>query len=291
MVGTGPGASPIVSFYRDGKELTLGRSSEDILHIYGSTGLGLPPVSVAASDRIGGHGAVTRGVRYDVRKVFLPILIHKSTYADATEARRDLYRLLAPHLGEVSIKITDPGTGSVRAIKGLLVDGLTGDFGDDFHGNWQTLGLEFQCNSPWWESEERIIDLRLSQADKPFISDWSPFFPIVIGQATVNGNFIVNVSGDEPVYPKWTIVGPGADLVISNQSKSFKILKDFKVDEAVSIDMETGRLEPDLWSYTTLDSELFPLMPGDNTLTISMVNASKESRIQGVYRERFLEAL
>lgn len=288
----GPSDSPIVSFFRDGEELVLGRSlSKDIVHLYGSNGLGLPPVSVASSDRIGGHGAMTRGVRYDVRKVFLPILIHKQTFKDATEARRELYKLLAPHLGEVTIKIFDPPTGSTRTIKGLLIDGLEGDFGDGFHGRWQTIGLEFQCNSPWWESEERVIDLRLSPAEKPFISDWSPFFPVVIGQSTVNGNFIVSVSGDEPVYPEWTIVGPGSDLVISNGTQSFKILKDFKADETVTINMETGQMSPDLWSYTTLDSSLFPLQPGDNTLTISMVNADKESRVRGVYRERFWEAL
>lgn len=291
MLGRSPGQSPIVTFSRNGKELSLGRSDDDVLHIYGSTGLGIPPVSIATSDRIGGHGAMTRGVRYDVRKLFIPLLINKSTMGDATKVRRDLYRLLAPHLGEVTINIYDPPTGSNRSIDGFLIDGLTGDFSSGFHGNWQTLGLDFQCNSPWWLGEERSILLRLNPGTKPFISDHESFFPVILAQSSVEGRFTIDVSGDEPVFPIWEITGPGSDLVISNGEESFKIMGDLKMGESVRINMETGKMEPDIWSRVSLDSNVFSLKPGANHLKISMANATADSQVRGYYRERFLEAL
>ena len=48
--------SPIVSFSRDGEALTLGRGTgEPILHLAGSDGLGLAPVSIAKSDLLAGE--------------------------------------------------------------------------------------------------------------------------------------------------------------------------------------------------------------------------------------------
>ena len=49
-MGGGVKEAPIVSFSRDGEVFQLGRGPEDpVLHLYGSKGLGAPPVSIASS--------------------------------------------------------------------------------------------------------------------------------------------------------------------------------------------------------------------------------------------------
>src|SRR5699024_9134678 len=164
--------SPVVSFSRDGQEFVLGRSGEDsVLHLYGSTGLGVAPVSVESSPRLTGDGSVVRGVRYDSREVYLPLFLESETVGGLSEVRRRLNRLLSPHLGPVEVRVVDPATDTDRMIRGYYTEGLDGDFGDGFHGTWQTLGLTFECPDPWWLGPERTQTLRLNPGSKPFLSE------------------------------------------------------------------------------------------------------------------------
>lgn len=283
--------SPTVSFSRNGQELVLGRSNEDILHLYGSTGLGLPPVQIASSERIGGDGSMLRGVRYASRETFIPIAILKRTRKEATEARRQLYRLLAPHLGPVTIRVQDIATGSDRSIEGILKEGLEGDFGDTFHGHYQTLGLTFECLEPWWKGEEKVIELNLNPGTKPFISKTVPFFPVTLARSSAQGTFDIEIAGDDYVAPVWEFIGEGTDPTISNGKDNFVINTVLKPGQKVTMNMATGRMSPDLWQSVPLSSKPFKLAPGKNTIRATMVQASITSVIRATYRERFLEAL
>lgn len=284
-------ASPIVSFERNGEVLRLGRNDEDILHLHGSTGLGIPPTSISSSDRIGGDGSYIRGVRYDSREVFIPLAILKRTKAEATEVRRELYKLLAPHLGMVTIRVIDPATGTNRTIEGVLKSGLEGDFGDGFNGHYQTLGLTFFCPEPWWLGEKKEIVLRLNPGVKPFISESVPFFPVILSQGSAQGTFQITVAGDDYVSPVWTISGQGTDPTISRGEDTFMLKANMLPGSSVSIDMGTGIMTPDRWGEVPLSSTLFQLAPGVNTISATMVNASADSEIRGVYYEKFLEAI
>ena len=164
--------SPIVSFSRDGEVFELGRSGTDpVLHMYGSTGLGVAPVSIASSERLAGDGSVVRGVRYDRRDVFIPLFMEAPSTGELSRVRRELAGLLAPHRGPVEVRVQDPATGTDRMIRGYYREGLDGDFGDGFHGFWQTLGLTFECPDPWWLGPERTQSLQLNPGSKPFLSE------------------------------------------------------------------------------------------------------------------------
>lgn len=284
--------SPIVTLSRGDQALELGRSGrEPTLHLHGTTGLGLPPADVATADRLAGHGSVVRGVRYEARPVFLPILMEAPSTADLTIARRDLYRLLAPHLGPVEVRVQDPGTDTDRMIRGYLREGLTGDFGDTFHGSWQTLGLDFLCPDPWWMGAERVQTFRVNPGVKPFISTTVDFFPVILAQSTVMGRFEVQVYGDGPAFPVWEVMGPGEDLIISDGTNRIQVNGTFKAGEVVRIDTREGRIVPDRWADVTLDSRLFSLPPGRTTLTVTMVGATEATTVSLSYRERYLEAI
>lgn len=285
--------SPIVTFTRDGKTLQLGTGldSEDVLHLHGSTGLGLAPADISLKDRINADGAHIDGVRYGAREVFIPLFIQKPTRAECTEVRRSLYRLLAPYLGQVEITIFDQATGTRRSIKGLLKDGLEGDFGQDFHGSWQTLGLTFICPDPWWRGEPHLISNKVSPGVKTFISETVPFFPVILAQSTVQGAFEIEVQGDGPIEPTWQVTGPGTDLVISNGTDTFTINHTLRVGETVTIDAAGRRITPDLWDKVPLSSRLFNLTPGTNRLNITMVGATTETTVDLVYSEKYMEAI
>jgi len=284
--------SPIVSFSRDGEELTLGRGTDQpVLHRHGSMGLGLAPVSIASSDRLTGDGSIVRGVRYGSRQVFIPMRLRAPSTPELSAMRRDLTALLAPHLGMVEVRIQDPATGTDRMIRGYLREGLDGDFGDGFYGYWQTLGLTFECPDPWWLGPEQTMDLQVNPGVKPFISTTSPFFPVQLAQSTVLGKFQVDIQGAGPVLPTWEIIGPGSDLVISNGTDVIEISGSFAAGTVTTIDTASGRITPDRWPNVSLASRLFPLEPGPQTLTVTLVGATVDTLVRLTYRERYLEGV
>lgn len=284
--------SPIVSFARDGEVFELGRSGTDpVLHMYGSTGLGLAPVSIASSERLAGDGSIVRGVRYDSREVFIPLYMEAPSTGELSAVRRDLTSLLAPHRGPVEVRVEDPATGSVRMIKGYLREGLDGDFGDGFHGSWQTLGLTFECPDPWWLGPERLVSLQVNPGSKPFLSETVEFFPVVLAQSVVAGEFEVTIDGAGPVLPSWEVVGPGEDLRISNGTDVIEIDGEFEAGTSTVIDAATGRITPDRWADTSLRSRLFELKPGRQKIKVSLVGATTDTVVRLVYRERYLEGV
>ena len=284
--------SPVVSFSRGGEDFVLGRSGEDsVLHLYGSTGLGVAPVSVESSPRLTGDGSVVRGVRYDSREVYLPLFLESETVGGLSEVRRRLNRLLAPHLGPVDVRVVDPATDTDRMIRGYYTEGLDGDFGDGFHGTWQTLGLTFECPDPWWLGPERVKSLRVDPGSKPFLSESEPFFPVVLAESVVQGDWSVAVEGDGPVFPVWEVTGPGTDLRIIRGDDRIEIDGEVRAGETLRIDTAAGRITPDRWDDVSLRSRLFPLTPGANRLNVSMVGATEDTIVRLVYRERYLEGV
>lgn len=283
--------SPIVSFSRDGRVVELGRSGESpALHLHGSTGLGLAPVDIKSSERLSGDGSIVRGVRYGARDVYVPLLL-SGTELSVTEARRDLTRLLAPHLGPVDVRIEDPLTGTDRMIRGYLRDGMEGDFGTDFGRSWHRLGLTFECPDPWWLGPEQIVELRIDPGSKPFISQSAPFFPVMLAQSSVQGQFEVDILGDGPVWPSWQVTGPGVDLTISNGQDVIEISGEFDASSPVLIETGPGRITPDRWADLSLRSRLFSLDPGQQMLTVTLVGASTDTLVRLTYQERFLEGV
>ena len=283
--------SPIVSFSRDGRAIELGRSGESpALHLHGSTGLGLAPVDIKSSERLSGDGSIVRGVRYGARDVYVPLLL-SGTELSVAEARRDLTRLLAPHLGPVDVRIEDPVTGTDRMIRGYLRDGMEGDFGTDFGRSWHRLGLTFECPDPWWLGPEQIVELRIDPGSKPFISQSAPFFPVMLAQSSVQGQFEVDILGDGPVWPSWQVTGPGVDLTISNGQDVIEISGEFDASSPVLIETGPGRITPDRWADLSLRSRLFSLDPGQQMLTVTLVGASTDTLVRLTYQERFLEGV
>ncbi|WP_341856439.1 phage tail domain-containing protein [Brachybacterium sp. GPGPB12] len=248
-------------------------------------------MDIASTDRITGDGSIVRGVRYGAREVYLPLLMESDSVAGLSRMRRELNRLLAPHLGPVEIRIEDPATGTDRMIRGYYREGLDGDFGDGFHGSWQTLGLTFECPDPWWLGPEQTVELRVNPGSKPFLSDTVPFFPVILAQSTVQGRFDVTIEGDGPVWPAWEVLGPGTDLVIARGTDRIEIAGTFSPTSPVLIDTAAGRITPDRWADTSLRSRLFSLDPGQQSLTVTLVSATPATLVRLTYRERYLEGV
>lgn len=289
--------APIVTFSRNGQEITLGRSGDDaVLHLNGSEGLGIAPVEVSDAERLGGDGSIVRGVRFGKREVYIPLLADMDSTADLSAWRRRLNRLLAPVPGDpsgslVDITIEDPTTGTSRMVRGLYAGGLEGDFGEDYRGTWQTLGLTFDCPDPWWLGPERLRTLQLNPGTKPFLSQTTPFFPVVLAPSNVVGAWDIDIRGDGEVWPSWEVVGPGRDLVIESGSDRLSILGEFPQTPTL-IQTRPRRITPrGRFKDLVKGSALFSLSPGHHQIRVSMVGADANTIVRLVYRERYLEGI
>ena len=123
----------------------------------------------------------------------------------------------------------------------------------------------------------------------------SPFLPIVLASSTVQGEIVINIGGDAPVYPTWVIDGPGKDLIIENdKGDSIKVLGEITDQITIVTDpLHQDITSPDnpdgeLWENVPTDSVFFPLEPGEQKIKMSMVDAKPNSLVQCFYRENFL---
>lgn len=290
---------PKVSLHGSGEvvELSNGSHAEFTL-MQGAAGLGMGPREISTVALPSG-GSLVRHRRRGEAEVQLPILLGGSE-RKRWDLRRKLERLMR---GEVEIRVTR-SNGVYRSRFGYYKAGLEGSYGaGEDSPNGQKLVLEFLCPDGLWQGEEQTPNFRLSGLRKKFLTasstdpsfGASPFLPIRLASSTVQGEIVINIGGDAPVYPTWVIDGPGKDLIIENdKGDSIKVLAEITdqitiVTDPLQQDI-TSPANPDgeLWENVPTDSVLFPLEPGEQRIKMSMVDAKPNSLVQCFYRENFL---
>lgn len=284
---------PTISLHGNDETVTLGnRDNGSFILAQGATGLGWGPHELT-SVALAGGGSVLRHRRLTEADVMIPIVLSADDFYQRRDDRRTLEQLCGDR---VEIRVRHPD-GWSRSRWGYLKDGLEGAYGagEDSH-NGQRLVLTFLCPDPWWYGEERIRVQRVDAGRKPFLTTFDkpgkvPFFPVVLESSTVEGAYILDISGDAEAWPIWEVVGPGEDLLIENVLTGERIFIEGEFGETVTIDTRAGDIYSDtftrgeLWDRVSLDSVLFPLAPGRNRIKITMVDARPNSEVRLRYRE------
>lgn len=278
--------------------ITLGNGETDNhAHLLnGSQGLGIAPPTFASSEVPGGDGSLLRGKRLGERDVFIPVYLEADTEAALDEHRADLIRLLSPtDPRDLFVRVQAPGSESYRELRVHYAGGLAGDFGSTYWGTFQTIGLEFRAFDAFWLGQPLSISQQVDPARKPFLSTTTPFFPIMLADSTVDAQIVLQIGGDSPTWPVWTITPPGEDLLISHTETGKRFYVDGLLAEPLVIDMENAEVRTlsgeDRWSSASMDSQPFMLQPGRNVLDFSMVGATADSLVHVTYRPRYLAGL
>lgn len=290
-------AVPTISLHRaGGSSVTLGPASSGAVRLlYGSQGLGVAPTSFSTNPRVAGHGSVLRGHRLDEREVFIPVLLWGESMSELNLTRDELTSFLSPLDGRpLTLRVSSPDRERWREIPVRYSGGLQGDYGQGYHGHWQRTGLEFKAVDALWRAEPLQVSRQVAPPRKPFLSATTNFFPVELAAATISGRIEVDMVGDAPTHPVWTVTPPGDDLTIKHVETGHRFFLGGTLTETVTIDMEAGSLTSvtypngELWDRVSLDSRLFELDPGPNTLEFSMVNATANSMVHVTYSPRFL---
>lgn len=292
-----PKFDPTVTISRGSTSINLGSDVTDDGYILkqGVTGIGIAPVEHEFSSIPSGHGALLRHTRLTERELFFPVFVYGDSYEQVDKRRDALFSLLDPVKGPVRVSVQSRTRDSdVRWVEAVYSEGLDGDYGTDFRGYYQHIGLTLKVPSAFWSADPVSRLFQIKPGVKPFISKTSPFFPVILSSSSVAGVFEIRVDGDQPVWPVFTVTGPGTDLTIEADGKKLHFEGDIAIGRRITFDSAAGDVydknntNGQLWSKVSLDSDFFQLQPGLNKVKITFTGATAESLLELSYTPQYL---
>src|SRR5690625_385542 len=133
-------------------------------------------------------------------------------------------------------------------------------------------------------TQARVESLSVRRAGDEIVGAYSfPFFPIFLADSTVQGEHELRVEGDAPVWPVWEIQGPGRDVEIIGPDGS-RLFVEGEVTTPITIVTEPGKRSIRdasglIWDRMKPgDDQFFPLEPGEQTVKMTMVGGTPESK-------------
>ncbi|MFC9973538.1 hypothetical protein ACFVH6_21855 [Spirillospora sp. NPDC127200] len=241
-------------------------------------------------------GAFWRGVRATTRELFIPVVIVGKTRAQLVATRRALIAAISPKRGECVISTVQPDD-TRRSIAARYVDGMEGEEG---RGAWGVLimayGLRFVADDPymygpmvpleWGSDAVTRTELPIPGADT---------FYEVVSASQILGDSTVTNPGDVDSYPIWEFTGPFTEITLANATsgKSLTITHTASAADTLTIDTRPGRTAitdqngTNRWAGLTSGYALWPLLPGDNALSIEVSGSTSDTGARMQYQPRY----
>lgn len=263
--------------------------------MFGSTGLGIAPTEVETVAIPSGNGSLLRHTRLQEREIYMPIALFGQSWEHLDTLRDELMELLDPLRGPVRVTVqSQTRNQDARWVDAVYTGGLEGDYSKDYNGITQRLGVKLRAADSFWRLDTVTRQWQIAPGVKPFLSKTTSFFPIILTSSSIAGRFLIDVQGQEPVWPVWTVTGPGEDLTITSGGKRIRIDGALKAGEVITIDTANGdvyngeNLNGELWSRVSLDTELFQLQPGGQDVQVTLTGASEASMLTLAYEPLYL---
>ena len=256
----------------------------------GLQGVGLAPVELGATALPDRDGSIFRYFRLGEREIGIPLHIWGESYANVRDTRRNLEAILYSRKNPLQVVIAQPDTGERRTAYGYYTGGMEGSYGEDEFGhNFQKFGLVIRCLDPWFYKDPVTRIFRIEGALGATLSSSEAFFPFMLSQSTyASGTNFVN-EGDGDAYPIWTITGPKGNLIALNETTGQRLeVTGLDSGSIVTIDTRPSIADiydqdgNDLWDSVSVQSSLWPLVPGNNfvKITFSEADPTTEVRLQ-----------
>jgi len=145
--------------------------------------------------------------RAETRIMVVPLMVLGSNQGEVIDNLEALADAFNPDLGVGQLKLTRGGT--TRVINCLYDGGLN----NVALGTVTAEGkIRFRADDPFWYADATVNDTFISGTPATFF----PFFPLSVSNATVFSDEVLYNNGKVPVFPSWTISGPGDDPILKN---------------------------------------------------------------------------
>jgi hypothetical protein len=268
-----------------------------------SQGTGMPPVRRADIRVPGRAGAVNLDRTYGERSWALAVTL-------ATDGATTLEEAIAAWARRFNVL---RGPGRIRRTRN---DGTTRrvlycDYDDGFgidqaQGIWnagaQGAVLMFFAADPfWYDDADTVVPFTTGGVGLGFFPIPNPTTGsfITLASSEVFGSVTVDNDGDVPVFPVWTIEGPGGSIALENLTTGETLA--FSADggltlsagQTLTVDTRPGEtlLSVDgvnAAHYLSDASTLWPIVAGSNLLQVAMTGATGASSVELSYRRGWL---
>lgn len=233
-----------------------------------------------------------RGTRVLPNQIVIPVTLIADSLVELRAKVRDLASALNPKKGMGALNVvTEDGIHRVAYCS--LESFPSADPAVDGEIYDARIDLTFRAFDPYWyEAEPTQVFWRNTTGQGSFF----PILPVRLGASTVLGTFTENIAGDAETWPIWFIRGPGNNFSFTNETtgQTSTIAQDVPESTTLVIDTRPGRKEvyrlgqEDTSLFPYLSGSLWPLLPGDNVVTVNMFETNATTSVELVYFPRFL---
>jgi hypothetical protein len=258
----------------------------------GVDGLDMPEVSVEVDRSAGMWGGLSRDLDVPPREVFLPLTVEAGSLTEFLNERDAFDRLVSPFtLDPVRLTVRRPD-GVTRWIEGHVSGpSRTWPRSQFFAPSGRlSFGLTLTCDDPWWHGEP----ITPSWGNDTQSGNFLPILPVrVTTDRILGGPTKINVTGDVAGWPRWTTSGPASSITIAHaeSGRSWTAVGNLSptgslvVDTNPRVAMTTGRQVTNgagtaqNWSWLQPPFDLWPLPPGEQTVTLTVLGATAATSV------------
>lgn len=272
--------------------MAVGARSGVVILDDGVDGLGAVPRAVTRQDLALG-GSLPRWSHAGERIITLPLLMFADDPATFRQIRRGLARSFTrtappagvPRPGVLRITREDGTWRECSAIYLGGMDALPGSSSGATHG---TAVVQLLACDPWWYGESTVAITFRAAEQRNYLAPYGTVSP-----DTTLGTETVEIVGEIPVSPVWTIVGPATSASVAVVGGPSWTVNGVSAGETITIDTArhtvTTQTGANAFARLTFPgSELFALEPGPNRLELTLTGGLPEtSRIELTYRPRW----
>jgi hypothetical protein len=249
------------------------------------TGTDMPPREIVTRQIPGMEGERLSEIRIGSREVFLPLWIKSSaSHLDYLDRRDQLARLFNHRSVDYraqdgTLDLVANSARGERSLRCVYVDGMTNTMWPNEGAFWGKLGITLRAVRPYWTGVPWATPI----VRIPEPSAWFGKFPPTMTSSRAFGNDLrVTVEGDAESWPTVDLVGPATAVTIVGKGLSVSV-------PGGLADGETGKIVTDPrgrvalfsgvrdWSRVAPTDRYQPLLPGDNSFTITMTGATTAS--------------
>lgn len=294
-------------------------------HMPGSSGLEMPPFTVARGNIPGVAGRVLQDVRAEERPVFLPLFVGTGTgtHVEHLERMDALRSIVDPLTG--MFRIVGVTERTERELTVVYTGGLEGDDAADRNGLiWNKVGLTAIACDPWaHDRADRVLEFQSATVGAPFLGvvggTDAPWPGALASSLVVGEGMGIRITSEVPVFPTLDLVGPMDSFTgtLSPVVTAEDGTSTFVGSPSWSVDIPTGvpagstlRLVTDPrvrsvrlgvgdpattpgWTgvraagQVARGSTLRPFYPGLNVLDVSAPGGTEDTRVRLSWREAF----
>jgi phage-related protein len=270
----------------NGDTIVLADNSDFVLAT-GVTGFGIPSTAVRI-DESAGDGGTWRHTKRGIRDLDLPIVVLGNTRADVETKLRRLARLLQTNNGATKI-VANYSDGTSLFLEAHYVGGAETQFGSDATSTFCRWVVQMQAPQPYWQSgAASSFSVGSGNSGRGLLPELTK---MRVSSSQTLGTVEVNNEGDVAIQPRWVIRGPIKNLVISNGTLSFGFTDEVLAGKTYTVDTATSEVFDEqgenIYYKLSAAPKLFPLEPGNSTITVTGIDASPDTQITCYYSPRY----